>query len=406
MDMSENLKDVELKEQAVRFCRGIIRVAQFELALKNYEQLEEAIKVAEAREAELAKELGRYRYGDKFDEREMSIFSREFSPAKQSVAEFKFTLNEFECIAREIKESEEKDKREILEEDLKKETERYSIDKKETYNEMIKTTSKDVSTEVADTSGVKSEDKDACITPPAETDGTSAIETTECNEAIKTALDDDNEAAERTNLKTIEDQDALIRSQGLMIPKRRGQIIAVNPFITRNFISFKYRETIQPSLSQKLNEQIGKGEKTKTKKETKLEKKRVKESETIFKKYLKVANRRMEKYKKESRKQLEKEEKETKKKLRKEQMERARLERKETKDRKKLEKEMKKKGETKEKNDSINMPVVIDHMNITMKESDVDFKDDGKGNLNNEEKKNIIGKRIEDFFRSLICAKK
>ncbi|XP_071168559.1 uncharacterized protein [Mytilus edulis] len=109
MDMS-NFKDDEPNQQAVvRFCRGIIRVVQFELPLKKYEQLEEAILVAEAREAELAKELGRYRYGDKFDEKEMSIFSREFCPAKQSVAEFNFFLNEFECIERGIKESEEKD---------------------------------------------------------------------------------------------------------------------------------------------------------------------------------------------------------------------------------------------------------------------------------------------------------
>ena len=59
MDMSASFKDDEPNQQAVvRFCRGIIRVAQFELALKNYEKLEEAIQVAEAREAELAKELG------------------------------------------------------------------------------------------------------------------------------------------------------------------------------------------------------------------------------------------------------------------------------------------------------------------------------------------------------------
>ncbi|XP_076101023.1 uncharacterized protein LOC143070732 [Mytilus galloprovincialis] len=408
MDMS-NFKDDEPNQQAVvRFCRGIIRVAQFELALKNYEQLEEAILVAEAREAELAKELGRYRYGVKFDEKEMSIFSREFSPAKQSVAEFKFTLNEFECIERGIKESEEKDRRELLKEELKTETERHSIDTKETNNEMIKITSEDVGTEVADTNGVRTEDKDAFITPPAETDGTSAIETTECNEIIKTTSDDDTEAAERTNLEIIDDQDALIRSQGLMIPKRRVQIIAVNPFSTRNFINFKYRETIQSSFLQKLNEQIEKGEKIKTKKETKLEKKRVKEEEIIFKKYLKVANRRMKKYKKESKRQLEKEEKETKKKLKKEQKDRARIEKNEMKDRMKLEKEMKKKEGSNVKNDGhvINMLVVDELMDINIKKNGEDFKDDGKGNLINEEKKNIFGKRLQYFFRSLICAKK
>ena len=93
---------------------------------------------------------GRYRYGDKFDEKEMSIFNREFSPAKQSVAEFKFTLNEFECIAREIKESEEKDKREILEEELKTETERHSADTTETYSEISRTNSDEIDTEAAE----------------------------------------------------------------------------------------------------------------------------------------------------------------------------------------------------------------------------------------------------------------
>ncbi|CAG2242293.1 unnamed protein product [Mytilus edulis] len=322
--------DIYKRHKHIRW--GIIRVAQFELALKNYEQLEEAIQVAEAREAELAKELGRYRYGDKFDEKEMSIFSREFSPAKQSVAEFKFTLNEFECIAREIKESEEKDRREILEEELKTETERHSADTTETYSEIARTNSDEI----------------------------------------------DTEAAVMIDLRASVDQDSTCTiSPGLMIPKRRGQIIAVNPFSTRNFINFKYREIIQPSLSQQLNEQIGKGERIQTKKKRDWRKKRVKEEEMIFKKYLKVANRRMKKYKKESKRQLEKEEKENKKKLKREQKERARLERKEMKDRKKLEKEMKKKGETK-KNDNINMPVVIEHMDIAMKKSDVDFKDDGK----------------------------
>ncbi|XP_071168679.1 putative uncharacterized protein DDB_G0292636 [Mytilus edulis] len=199
----------------------------------------------------------------------------------------------------------------------------------------------------------------------------------------------------------------LAKELGSMIPKRSGKIIAVNPFITRNFINFKYRETIQPSLSQKQNGEIEKGERIKTKKETKLVKKRVKEEEIVFKKYLKVANRRMKKYKKESKRQLEKEEKENKKKLKKEQKERARLEKKEMKDRKTLQKEMKKKEGSKEKNHThvIHMPVVIDHMDIAMKKSDVDCKDDGKRNLNNEEK-NTIGKRFQDFFRSLICAKK
>ncbi|VDI16004.1 Hypothetical predicted protein [Mytilus galloprovincialis] len=164
------------------------------------------------------------------------------------------------------------------------------------------------------------------------------------------------------------------------------------------------KETIQPSISQKLNEQIGKGEIIQTKKETLLGKKRVKEEEMIFKKYLKVANMRMKKYKKKSKRQLEKEEKENKMKLKKEQKERARLGKKEMKDRKKLEKEIMKKEETEKKNDNINMPVVIENMDIAIKKSDEDFKDDGKGNLNNEEKKNTIGKRIQDFFRSLICA--
>ncbi|XP_076103751.1 uncharacterized protein LOC143072604 [Mytilus galloprovincialis] len=360
MDMSAKFKDDEPNQQAVvRFCRGIIRVAQFELALKNYEQLEEAIQVAEAREAELAKELGRYRYGDKFDEKEMSIFSREFSPAKQSVAEFKFTLNEFECIAREIKESEEKDRREILEEELKTETERHSTDTTETYSEIARTNSDEI----------------------------------------------DTEAAEMIDLRASVDQDSTCTiTPGSLIPKRSGKIIAVNPFITRNFINFKYRETIQPSISQKQNEQIEKGETLKTKKETKLEKKRVKEEEMVFKKYLKIANRRMKKYKKESKRQLEKEEKENKKKLKKEQKERARIEKNEMKDRKKLEKEMKNKEGSKVKNDShvIKMPVVLEHMD----KSDKDFKDDGKGNINNEKKKNTIGKRLQDLFRSLICSKK
>ncbi|VDI59359.1 Hypothetical predicted protein [Mytilus galloprovincialis] len=364
MDMSAKFKDDEPNQQAVvRFCRGIIRVAQFELALKNYEQLEEAIQVAEAREAELAKELGRYRYGDKFDEKEMSIFSREFSPAKQSVAEFKFTLNEFECIAREIKESEEKDKREILEEELKTETERHSTDTTETYSEIARTNSDEI----------------------------------------------DTEAAEIIDLRASVDQDSTCTiTPGSVIPKRSGKIIAVNPFITRNFINFKYRETIQPSISQKQNEQIEKGETLKTKKETKLEKKRVKEEEMVFKKYLKIANRRMKKYKKESKRQLEKEEKENKKKLKKEQKERARIEKNEMKDRKKLEKEMKNKEGSKVKNDShvINMPIVLEHMDIALKKNDEDFKDDGKGNLNNDEKKNTVGKSLQYFFRSLICAKK
>ncbi|XP_063435843.1 uncharacterized protein LOC134716766 [Mytilus trossulus] len=360
MDMSANLKDDEPKQQAVvRFCRGIIRVAQFELALKNREQLEEAILVAEAREAELAKELGRYRYGDRFDEKEMSIFSSEFSPGKQSVAEFQFTHNEFECIEREIKESEEKDRREILEE-LKTETERHSSDTTETYSDITGTNSDKI----------------------------------------------DTEAAEMIDLRASVDQDTCTISPGSVIPKRSGKIVAVNPFITRNFINFKYRETIQQSISQKQNEQIGKGERLNTRTVTKLEKKRMKEEEIIFKKYLKGANRRMEKYKKESRKQLEKEEEENKKKLKREQKERARLEKKEMKDRKKLQKEIIKKEETGEKNDNINMPVVIENMDIAMKNSDEDFKDDGKGNLNNEEKKNTIGKRLQDFFRSLIFAKK
>ncbi|XP_063435851.1 glutamic acid-rich protein-like [Mytilus trossulus] len=159
-------------------------------------------------------------------------------------------------------------------------------------------------------------------------------------------------------------------------------------------------ETIKSSLSQKQNEQIENGKKLKTKKETKLEKKRVKEEEKIFKKYLKVANGRKKKYKKESKKQIEKDEKENKKKLKKEQKERARLEKKEMKDRKKLEKEMKKKEGSKEKNDSpvIIMPVVDEQMDIATEKSEVDFKDDGKGKKNNEEKKNTIGKRLQDFF--------
>ncbi|CAG2205756.1 unnamed protein product [Mytilus edulis] len=144
MDMSANFKDDKPNQQAVvKLCRGIISVAQFELALERWEQLEESIKVAEAREAELAKELGRYRYGDKFDEKEMSIFSREFSPAKQSVAEFKFTLNEFECIARGIKESEEKDTNELLKEDLKTTSDETGTED----SEIVRTTSNETGTE-------------------------------------------------------------------------------------------------------------------------------------------------------------------------------------------------------------------------------------------------------------------
>ncbi|CAG2240659.1 unnamed protein product [Mytilus edulis] len=191
----------------------------------------------------------------------------------------------------------------------------------------------------------------------------------------------------------------LAKELGSMIPKRSGKIIAVNPFITRNFINFKYRETIQPSVSQKQNGEIEKGERIKTKKETKLVKKRVKEEEIVFKKYLKVNRRK--KIQKKARKR-------NKKKLKKEQKERARLEKKEMKDRKTLQKEMKKKEGSKEKKPThvINMPVVLEHMDIAMKKSDVDFKDDGKGNLNNEEKKTTIGKRLQDLFRSLICTKK
>ncbi|VDI09551.1 Hypothetical predicted protein [Mytilus galloprovincialis] len=70
--------------------------------------------------------------------------------------------------------------------------------------------------------------------------------------------------------------------------------------------------------------------------------------------------------------------------------------------------EMKKKEGSKVKDDShvIKMPIVIEHMDIAMKKSDGDFKDDGKGNLNNEEKKNTIGKILHDLFRSVKCAKK
>ncbi|VDI52453.1 Hypothetical predicted protein [Mytilus galloprovincialis] len=491
MDMSSNFKgDKPNQQDVVKLCRGIISVAQFELALERWEQLEEAIKVAEAREAELAKELGRYRYGDKFDEKEMSIFSREFSPAKQSVAEFKFTLNEFECIARGIKESEEKDRNELLKEELKttsvetgtedseiarttsnetstedSEITRTTSDETGTENSgIIRTTSDETSTEhseitrttsdetgtedseiartTSDETGTEdseiarttsdetgTEDSEIARTTSDETGTenseiarTTSDETgSEDSEIARTTLDETGtedsgivrttsdetgaEADEMTDLRTLLDKDTCTISPGLVIPKRRGQIIAVNPFITRNFINFKYRETFQPSLSQKLNEQIEKEEIVKTKKETKLEKKRVKEEEMIFKKYLKVANRRMKQYKKESRKQLEKDEKENKKKLKKEQNERARLEMKEMKDRKKLEKEIEKKEETKEEYDV----VIIEHMDIDMKKNKVvvvDFKDDGTGNEKKVEKENSICQRVHDLYRYLICAKK
>ncbi|CAG2257909.1 HARBI1 [Mytilus edulis] len=83
---------------------------------------------------------------------------------------------EFQCIERGIKESEEKDRREILEEDLKTETERHSIDTKET-----------------------------------------------CYEIIKTTSDDDSEAglAEMTDLGTIEDHDAFVRSEDEVMELRR-----------------------------------------------------------------------------------------------------------------------------------------------------------------------------------------
>ncbi|XP_071168116.1 DNA ligase 1-like [Mytilus edulis] len=508
MDMSSNFKDDKPNQQdVVKLCRGIISVAQFELALERWEQLEESIKVAEAREAELAKELGRYRYGDKFDEKEMSIFSREFSPAKQSVAEFKFTLNEFECIARSIKESEEKDTNELLKEDLKKTSDETGTEDSEIVrttsnetgtedseivritadetgtedseivritayetgtedseivritadeigtedskivrilpadetgtedSEIVRTTSNETSTEdsgivriTADETGT--EDSEIVRIPAYETDtedsaivritadetGTedsdivriTADETgTEDSEIVRMTADETGtEADEMTDLRTLLDQNTCTISPDLMIPKRRGQIIAVNPFITRNLINFKYRETNQPSLLQKQNEQIEKEEILKTKKETKLEKKRVREEEMIFKKYLKVANRRMKQYKKESRKQLEKEEKENKKKVKREQKERASLEMKEMKDRKKLEKGIKKKGETKEEN---NVVAILEHMDIAMQKNKVvvvDFRDDRKGIEKKEEKKNTICKIVQDVFRYLICAKK
>ncbi|XP_076100977.1 uncharacterized protein LOC143070644 [Mytilus galloprovincialis] len=461
MDTSSNFKDDKPNQQdVVKLCRGIISVAQFELALERWEQLEEAIKVAEAREAELAKELGRYRYGDKFNEKEMSIFSREFSPAKQSVAEFKFTLNEFECIARGIKESEEQDRNELLKEELKT----TSVENGTEDSDIVRTTSDETGTEdseIARTTSDETGTEDSVIvrttsdendTEDSEIARTTSNETgTEDSEIVRTTSDETGtedseiarttsdetgtkdseiarttsdetgaedsgivrttsdetgaEADEMTDLRTLLDKDTCTISPGLVIPKRRGQIIAVNPFITRNFINFKYRETFQPSLSQKLNEQIEKEEIVKTKKETKLEKKRVKEEEMIFKKYLKVANRRRKQYKKESRKQLEKDEKENKKKLKKEQKERARLEMKEMKDRKKLEKEIEKKEETKEEYDV----VIIEHMDIDMKKNKVvvvDFKDDGTGNEKKVEKKNSICQRVHDLYRYLICAKK
>ncbi|CAG2190889.1 unnamed protein product [Mytilus edulis] len=365
MDMSANFKDDKPNQQAVvKLCRGIISVAQFELALERWEQLEESIKVAEAREAELAKELGRYRYGDKFDEKEMSIFSREFSPAKQSVAEFKFTLNEFECIARGIKESEEKDTNELLKEDLKKTSDETGTED----SEIVRTTSNETGTEDSEIVRITA---DETGTEDSEIVRITAYETgTEDSEIVRITADETGtEDSEIVRIPADETEDSgIVRITADETGTEDSEIVRITTYETGTEDSAIVRITADETGTEDSDIVRITADETGTEDseivrmtadETGTEADEMTDLRTLLDQNTCT-----------------------------------------------ISPEIKKKGETKEEN---NVVAILEHRDITMQKNKVvvvDFRDDGKGIEKKEEKENTICKIVQNVFRYLICAKK